>query len=922
MSRIQKVLESLVHQNTQLRETSSGERSLLLQRLQQALSSNDCMRREIDYLKCMSSNVFCEVNNDDPTLGPLMNQHSVSIQTDLDSDQKMISATTSATDITGRRQISASRVSGGKPVIPSRKAMMCKEMLQLRSAMMAWMASTVSKTFCAWKNFVWFGDCEKEKLHLDGTTMIVEIQQCGASIAQRITEVAVDIQMVCMQWSSALQQIADIIAKEKAIKDLGDKFFSNGNQIKLMMSLSEQVTSFQYQSAFQTLQEDLMDDHKDILLSARRSDEAVADLKVELASSKTRNMEIIEETNILTKLVEELQKKLTEEETRQLEWSTHVESTADVWAHQLAKLAQQDKALFEQNEALRKMLIDSMTEVKTPLPALVPFENIAFNVGASSLCSCDGCSLTRKRLEVVRSGALHISAKFSSQKRAVFKGADAFLKGKSNKEAEISEKSPKGSTISPVKPNDVIHDNNDDAVSMLNSNGAQRTTLRIFKYQAKISKLETENVKLKCQIDELQLLNDYLRAKFRNEDEKIMDRPGTVGLADLKSSHSLQSSRQMTPRSPAANSPFKNCSAGEILLIDTTSTISNPGIASLNSTAHMLQADPNTQISLRIPRLIKSAGSDKQAIEDSFSSQTQTLDIMLDAAHKKIDEMHREISNLREKSQAHDKKSIEEIIARAVKSSNLKMMTQAEHQIKLISDLKFQLSQKENQATFEKQKAAAEFEAHRLLLSQQLSSARMEMSRRAGKTIELRQKLEIEVEISRSREAALESAQRSKEIDSKTIQELKDQLSQLQITAAVATEQAQEAISRTHDKIILEIEAHQNIEVSERERELFGQLSASEQLADAAVSLSRHLLQLLENIDRNGGSINSEAADAIQQATKIGIELPNLFSSTMAKKPSVTSPHLTVNFSIEREEVYNRRSPQVSLLSDTGAQVL
>jgi len=85
MARVQNIMEGLVHQNTQLKEIAAGERSVLQQRLQQALSSNDNMRREIDYLKCMSSNIFCEITDDDLTLGPLMHQHSVSIQTDIDS---------------------------------------------------------------------------------------------------------------------------------------------------------------------------------------------------------------------------------------------------------------------------------------------------------------------------------------------------------------------------------------------------------------------------------------------------------------------------------------------------------------------------------------------------------------------------------------------------------------------------------------------------------------------------------------------------------------------------------------------------------------------------------------------------------------------------------------------------------------------
>ena len=916
MARMQNALERLVRQNTQLKETACGERTVLLRRLQQALSSNDSMRREIDYLKCMSSNVFCENNEADPTLGPLMHQHSISIQTDMEFDQQTASASLTLMDAGCKQRSSTRRVSDGKPVIPSRKAMMSKEMLQLRSAIMAWMASTVSKTFCAWKNIVWFGECS-ESPNLDGTTMIVEIRNSGASITQKLTEVVSNIGFVCRQWSMALQKIADIIAKEKAVKDLGDKFFSNGSQITLMISLSEHVTSLQYQNAFQTLQEDLMDDHKEILLSARRMEDAVAELKNEIVCLKTRNMEVQEDSNDLTKLVEELQKKIDDEETRQLEWSTHVESTADVWATQLKKLAEQDEALFDQNDALRQMLIDSMGQVKTPLPKLVPFENLSINVGASSLCSCDGCKDIRKRLQVVRSAALNLSAKFSSQKRAVFKGANAFLKGKSIKEEESLEKSPQLPMISPIKLNDAVNENNDDAVTVLNSNGAQRTTLRIFKYQMKISKFETENARLQGKVDELQLLNDYLRAKLRNEDDIPTDhRPGTSGRLDVKSAHSLQSSRQITPKSPIATSPSKNWSPADSLTIEATSANLNPSAATLKSAQHVLLVDPNSQQSIRTPRLIKSAGSDKHFIEGISSCQTQTLDFMLDAAHKKIDEMHREIIELRERSQANDKKSVEELIARAVKLSSLKMMTQAEQLIKQTSDLEKQLKEAEKRAIFERQQFTANFEAQQLLLSQQLSSARMEISRRVEKTMELRQKIETEVAISRSKETVLASAERSKEADRKTILELKDQIYQLQMTADRATEQAHEAMSRTRDIFMCEIEAHQNILITERERELFRQLSASEHVADAAVALSRHLMQKLEETDKNGGLRHAKAADATENAKKIGIELPFLVSSYFLKAPSLTLQHLDINSSNERDQVSNRKLPQVSSLCD------
>jgi hypothetical protein len=917
MARVQNIMEGLVHQNTQLKEIAAGERSVLQQRLQQALSSNDNMRREIDYLKCMSSNIFCEITDDDLTLGPLMHQHSVSIQTDIDSHRSAELEVQSHMQINDGEKSNTRQQAAGKPVIPSRKTMMSKEMLLMRSSMMAWMASTVSKTFFAWKNVVWFGACAQSPL-LEGSTMIVEIQKCKAHIEQQFTDSIEEIQSSCKIWCSSLSAVADMIAKEKAVKDLGDNFFTNRSQIQLMMSLSEQVTSLQYQNSFQTLQEGLMDDQKEILLSVRRSEEAALEMKNEIVCLKTRNLEMLEDSDSLSNLVEELKKKLEEEETRQLEWSTHVEATAGVWAQELVKLVEQDKALFDQNEILRKLLIESMGNVKSPLPQLVAFENLSINVGASSLCSCHGCKKIRKRLQVIQSAALNVTAKFVSKKQAVFKGADAFLKGQSVKKEETLDKTTKTVVTSPKMQDEESAGIDHDAVNALHSNGAQRTMLRVLKYQVRITKLESENARLQGKIDELQLLNDYLRTKVRNQTDMNNDRPTTGGRL-VNSSHSVtssNSSRQLTPRTPMQTSPVKSCFQENNLAIETTTI--NPGTMSRKSAqTETFQAVANGHaFNHSVPRLIKSAGGKQHENGDSSLTQTQNLDFMLDAAHRRIDEMNREIIELRQQTQEFDKKSVADSIERAVKMSTLRMMTQVELLIAQASDLKKELTEKEKQTKLEEQKVAAEFKAQQLLLSRQLSSARMEMSRRVGKSIELRQNYESVLAASRSYETALKKLEQSRDMDRKIIQELKDQLSQQQIAVAISSEQIYESSIRTRDEIVVEIDARESISMSEKERELLGQLVASEHIADAAVALSHHLVRVLEQTVGNGNSAQNAAADAFKKAKTLGIELPFLAKGPWHKATSLISEHVDVNLSIdkEKEDVSNRQSPRVRFI--------
>jgi hypothetical protein len=912
MSRIQNVLESLVRQNTQLKEAACGESSVLLKRLQQALSSNDNMRREIDYLKCMSSNVFCESTENDPTLGPLMHQHSVSIQTEKESDQILSDVVKYVVNAADGCSSSTHQAATGKPVIPSRKGAFSKEMLQIRSSIMAWMATTASKAFFAWKNVVWFGACVQSP-QLDGTTMLVEIQHCGAFVARKLVDAVADVQSVCKQWSSSLNVAAGLIAKEKAVKDLGDKFFSNRSQIQLMISLSEQTTSLHYQNSFQTLQQNLMDEHKEILQSAQRSEEAALDLKTELVFVKAQNLEMQEKLFGFSNHVEELQQKLDDAEAKQLEWSTHVEATADVWAHQLQKLVEQDKAVVEQNGALRKLLVDSMGHVKTPLPQLVSIEPISVHIGASSLCSCSGCNQIKKRLQVVRSAALKLSAKFVGTKQAVFKAAGAFSRGNPAKEV------PKVSVISPKKEDTpIVVEVEDDPVNALGSNGAQRTMFRVLKDRAKICQMESKNAKLQDKIDELQLLNDYLSTKLRNEETLIADRPVTAGRLDLKRSGSLAGSRQRTPKTPLLTSPrspmspFKSSFQSESLIIDASPAILNPSTASLKGSHQILQADQKVQNLIHcVPRLIKSAGSAKYGIEDSSASHVESLDSMLDAAHQRIDEMHREIMELRQQAQAFDKKSVEVSIGKAVQIAKLKMMTQVEQMIAQASDLRKELKEKEKRALIEMNMLKATFEAQQLLLSQQLSSARAEMSLRASTTINLRRKLETEEAKSKSNEAALISAQRSRENDKKIVQEINEEMLQLQIMSARATQQAEAALKRTHDEVMVEHEAQQKLSHSERELELLSQLSASEHVADAAVALSHHLIQMLTETSGNSSSMQIAAADAFKKAKVLGVELPFLVKSPWQKVHAVILENVDVKSSAESDEVSNRMLPLV-----------
>ena len=53
-----------------------------------------------------------------------------------------------------------------------------------------------------------------------------------------------------------------------------------------------------------------MDDQKEILLSVRRSEEAAIELKNELMCLKTRNLEMLDDSDSLSNLVEDLKKKL------------------------------------------------------------------------------------------------------------------------------------------------------------------------------------------------------------------------------------------------------------------------------------------------------------------------------------------------------------------------------------------------------------------------------------------------------------------------------------------------------------------------------------------------------------------------------------------------------------------------------------
>jgi hypothetical protein len=910
MARMRNALEGLVLQNAQLVNTAAGERNVLLKRLQQALSSNDNMRREIDYLKCMSLNVFCENTEDDPTLGPLMHQHSVSIQTESEMDQNV--KANSLIEVVNEKNRSNHQTRVGKPVIPSRKATLGTEMLQLRSAMMAWMASTVSKTFVAWKNVVWFGACVHSPQQ-DAITMIVEMQKCGNIVTQQLIEAVSDLQSVCTRWSATLSTIAETISKEKAVKDLGDKFFSNRSQMQSIISLSEHVTSLQYQNTFHTLQENLLDDHRQVLLSARRSEEVLTELKNEILCLKTRNMKLVDESDGLTKLEEELTQKLNDEEARQLEWCTHIEATAGVWANQLLRLVEQEKALFAQNDALRKLLIESMDQVKSPLPALIVFEHLSAEIGASSLCSCQGCKLVRKRLQVVRSAAMNVSAKFVGKKQAIFKGANAFLKGISIKEERSSDTVPQLLTTSQQKEIDVVSQQNDQVLKLLDSTGARQTMLRVMKQHTKISKLETECANLREKMNELHLLNDYLRSKLRNEEDRTIDGQATAGCLSSKSGHqSTPNSRHTTPRSVSHATPDQNSSTERNFLIIANS---NPNMASQNSAEEYLRAGRNSNHFIHsMPRLIKSAGNEKRQDNDSSLPQTQTLDVMLDAAHRRIDDMHREIVELRQQTQANDKKSVDAMIERAVKLSNLRLMTQVEQLLEQASESKEKFKEQERQALFERQKVTATYEAQQMLLSQQLSSARKEMSRRAVTTIELRRQFQVAVTTCGSMEAALKSAERLRQDDRKILQQLNDQISKLEIAAASASDTTQESSKQTRENIIIEMEVNQNMSISEREQELLGQLLASEDVADTAVALFHDMMKLFAETQKNGNMTQATTAEALMKAKLLGVDLPFMAKNPWRKELCLKSEPLDIKPSGKIDEVCNRKSPQVQFL--------
>lgn len=917
LGKMQNALIGLVHQNTQLAKTAAGERSVLLKRLQQALSSNDNLRREIDYLKCMSSNIFCENTEDDPTLGPLMHQHSVSIQTESEFEQKLEVQSQSLTEVGDRKGSNKHKIRLGKPIIPSRKAIMSKDMINLRSAIMAWMASTASKTFFAWKNVAWFGACVQSP-QIDGMTEIVEIQKCGICFAKQLSGAVADFQSICKKWTSTLHVVADMISKEKTVKDLGDQFFSKRSQMQSMINLSQNVTSLQYQNDFQTLQEHLMDDHKEILLSARRSEELVNDLKNELVCLKNQNNEMLEDSNGMSKLVEELKKKLDDEETKQLEWCAHVEATAGVWAHQVAKLVEQGRSLFDQNDAFRKLLIDSMGQVKSPLPQLIPFEHLSINTGASNLCCCSGCKNIKKRFEMVRSAALNVSAKFVSKKQAVFKGADAFLKGKPIKDEGNSDSVSRKLTTSPKKHDEVLEEHDaDHLVHTLHSNGAQRTLLRVLKYHVKLGNLESENAKLQGKVDELQLLNDYLRTKLQNQDDKNIDRPGTAGAFNPKSANqSIPNSRETTPRTPKSPSnatPMNQRFPGESLVIDATSATLNPQTASLNCVEIRRAKLVSEQANQGVPRLIKSAGNKILHLDGPSSIQTQNLDFMLDAAHRTIDAMHNEIMQLREQTQVNDKQSVELMIDRAVKLSNLRMMTQVEQVTAQHSELKKELKEKDRQFLLEKQKATADFEAHQLLLSQQLSSARIEMSRRAVKTIELRQKFQVEIAKSRSMEAAMKSAQRLNEEDRKKIQHLTEEISQMQKLSADTSEQALNAMMTSRHDVISDLGTNHDVSISKQERELWGQLLASEHVADAAVALFHDLVKLHTEVHGNTSSMKVTAAGALTKAKILGVDLPFLKKGPWLTESNVDFDNSHTH-STEKDDVYSRKKPQVRII--------
>jgi hypothetical protein len=565
--------------------------------------------------------------------------------------------------------------------------------------------------------------------------------------------------------------------------------------------------------------------------------------------------------------VEQLKVQLDDSESRQLDWCSHVETTAEVWALQLETLVKQNKLIFEQNEVLRKRLTESMGDVKIPLPQLIVAEPLPIQIGASSLCSCSGCSEIKKRLKVLHSTALTLSAKSINKKQAVSTAANAFLSrqpkaDKIDKTSGIFDKNPRNQNDS---------DSDQDPVNTLRSNGAPRTMLRILRMQMKLSQFETKNSNLQGKLVELQLLNDFLRMKLRNEDDRTVN----TNSAGKRSSSILRTptSRQRTPRTPLFEQTVSTAYIlpQEAYFDHDLYSMSSSGTGIMQKSRQNSSDLPNSIL----PRLIKSAGN-TSGIEIESSSRSNNLDCMLDAAHRKIDELHSEIAELRQKTQAYDKNSFDESVQKAVKMSNLKMMIHIEQLIAQVSDLTKQQQEKDKTHQFEQKKCAADFEAQQLLLSGQLSTARQEMARRAAKSQELRQKFDAAVAKAQVNETLLASAERLKSKHIKQIKELNDQIVDLRTAAEKSTEQAREAINQTRNDVLREIVTHQNVSISERELELFSQLSASEHVADAAVSLAHLLIQMCQQADGNQVQLQSTAIETFIQAKKLGVELPFL----------------------------------------------
>lgn len=146
----------------------------------------------------------------------------------------------------------------------------------------------------------------------------------------------------------------------------------------------------------------------------------------------------------------------------------------------------------------------------------------------------------------------------------------------------------------------------------------------------------------------------------------------------------------------------------------------------------------------------------------------------------------------------------------------------------------------------------------------------------------------------------------------KVVQELNDQMQQLQTIAAKATHQVQVSVKRTHDQVV-EYEARQKISQSERELELFSQLSASENVADTAVALSHHLIQMLTDTAGNSSSMQAAAADAFKKAKQLGVELPFLVKSPWQKEQNAIVEPVEVKSSSESDEISNRILPLVRI---------